>query len=234
MLLNTGRFVFPCKGGGGAGGGTSGFDDFLMIAQDQTITAGSLITGGNRTFDWVFTDLPNVVANSVEITDVTNPAVLGTALSETPTATLDIGVDKTGVTNDVYTWQITATDTLGATLVETFSVTWSNTIYWGNTANGGVLTEAEILGLVSSDLRENYKSVYDCPATGYKVIAIPTSLVGTDTIVFRDASTGFKVLGENPVQTISVTNGFGHAEQYSLYRTFYEMGGAVDIIISDS
>jgi len=232
MLLNTGHFVLPCGSGGGSAG-SSGFDDFLIIAQDKTITAGSVVTGGMQTFDWVFTDLPNVVPNSVEIQDLTTPAVLGTGLSETPTATLDIGVDKNGVTNDVYTWQITATDLDGNTLVETFSVTWSNTIYFGNTANGGVLTEGEVLGLASAELRQNYKSVYDCPATGYKVIAIPDSLVGADPIVFRDATSGFKIIGENPVQTITVTNGFGYAETYNLYRTLYEMGSAVEIVITD-
>ena len=232
MLLNTGRFIFPCGDGGTTGSGT-GLEDFFIVAQDQTITAGQAITGGNQTFDWVFTDPGAVVPNSVEITDVTTPAGLGTGLSEIPTATLDIGVDKNGVTNDVYTWQITATDGLGATLVETFSVTWSNTIYFGNTANGGVLTEGEVLGLASAELRQNYKSVYDCPATGYKVIAIPDSLVGADPIVFRDATSGFKIIGENPVQTISVTNGFGYAETYNLYRTLYEMGSAVEIVIAD-
>lgn len=100
----------------------------------------------------------------------------------------------------------------------------SYTIYFGNSSDDAL--DAAGVGALTSIIQSGYAATYSFDATSpseYKYIAWP-SLLGTPSR-FYDPSTGFDV----PVNTLYFVT--INSIQYTVARSFYALGGAIDITI---
>lgn len=107
------------------------------------------------------------------------------------------------------------------------SLAYASRVYSGNSTDSHL---ADLSGLAGA-LKANASGTYDFTAgvNVYKYIAIPSNYanVNPDT-GFIDTSTGFPVSFDSPY-IIPVTNGYGHEQNYNVYRSYNKLNGAITI-----
>lgn len=205
----------------------------FSIVGVSVLEVGDKITG-NKDFTWTIQNIANVQPNTVEIKDVTNNIVLLALQPLTPPATFDFtnyaggGLGYNIATGNSFS--ITALNTLGSPFSYPYTVNWRWRKFWGNNPNA-VLTEAMIEALTSSALSNTGLGTYSFAAADqeYKHIAVASVL--PQPTVFTDQLTGQNV-AMDPPYTVSVTNPYGVATNYSVYKTTNKLGGAITIIAS--
>jgi len=205
------------------------FSSFLLTGI-STIEVGDTITG-NQTFTWTTTTPANIVANTVTIKDVTGG---GLVLELNKPNTGSIVHDFTGapITKIIYTFNrfsIEAINTLIATFSRNLDIWWWWRVYYGTSVNAGPLVAADITGLATQVLQDTFPKTYVYVGGGYKYMCWPTSFGLATT--FKDSLTLLNVPMEAPY-IINVTNGFGIATNYYVYRTTNILGAAINIIVT--
>ena len=219
-------------GGGGGGGGnpyqTPAFSGFAIESQSNSLEVGAT-SSANPIFTWSITNLSNVLANTIAISDTTASVMLGTGLSVTPPFdSTYAGITKTSVSSENF--RITGTDTQSDTFSANFTISWYDRVYYGENA-ATTLDSSGITGLRVSGLQSAFAGVYDFIASPseYKYLCIPVSM-GTATS-FRDQSTNLNV-PFNPPYVVNVTNTHGVVIAYNVYQSFNQLGGAVAIVVA--
>ena len=199
------------------------FTSFYINGQATTLEVGQIMSGGVRDFRWSTTNNQNIIANSIEISDVTESNVLGSNLVNDGQENLDIGSDKVETTpNSSHTWRITGRNTRNQTFSRDFKVTWLARVYWGLTTNENP-DETEIKNAANSQLKNTKNGTYNFSNPGgeyYYFIAFPVNY-GSTYNSWRDTDSGFEVDGTF-ANDVSVTNSFGTTLTYKVLRTTYK------------
>ena len=208
------------------------FSMFTISGQSNPLEVGDSIPA-SVLFLWATTNDPNIVANSIDIDDVTGAISLATGLANDGSQPVVMPGPVMRTTSGTWQFRISGQNTKPGTFSRLLTYSWYWRAYYGGDSNAGPLSEAQIEALVNSPMMPGYAGTYSFPATGgaptYKYICFPTSF-GTPSS-FTDSATGFDVPMESPY-TVSVTNSFGQTTNYHVYRTTNAMAGAIDIVVS--
>ena len=207
------------------------FSSFTFITHAGTLEVGHSFTGD--TASWSTSNSANVVNGSVAISGAELTPVTGLDANGTTPLTFDNPVVRTTI--GTKTWTITGTNTHAGSFSRNFSITWGWKYYWG-TATGTTLNEAEIEGLANSGLFSDFNGNYSFQTGGYKYICIPDDYCSPTHYPanFWDYSLGLQVAmtdgyanSDNTNSTyylVSVTNTYGEATLYRVYRTKWQVG----------
>ena len=205
------------------------FDSFSISGQSSVLEVGGEIPV-SVTFIWSTSNPSNIVADSIDIEDVTLSSTLvsGTTNDGTEAVTMAGAISKTSATT--HTFRISGENTESDTFSRDAVYQWRWRFYWGNSPNPS-LVEADIEALSDNSLYSSIARTYsfDAAASNYKYICYP-SLYGTLSN-FKDTSTNLDIPFESP-DTVSVTNANGQTTNYYVYRSTNQLGGAVDIQVS--
>lgn len=197
------------------------------FTQTSPLEVGDTVAAGTKSFAWTFTNSANVVANTLDLSDVTGATPIATNISTFSPASYAIGaVTKNTATS--HTWGISADNTQAGTFSSTFSVNW----YWRTCYGESVLTtltSADILALRVTGLSNTINGTKAFLGGGYKWICYPTTF-GLKT-TFKDTATNLDV-AMIAASTVAVTNSFGVVQNYYAHRTLNILGGAINIAVS--
>lgn len=194
-----------------------------------TLEVGDLIAGAQN---FIFTDInnANIVPNSLAVRDVTGAVDLEVGQPDASPIAHNFGAGMIYHVPATNVFQIRGTNTLLVLFTRNTSVDWRWRSYWGPSANAGPLIEAQIEALASSGLIAGFAGTYSFAAGAtYKYFAWPTTY-GIPTS-FKDAATGFNVPMEASY-VVNLTNAFGDAQNYNVFRTTNIIGAAIDIIVA--
>jgi hypothetical protein len=109
-------------------------------------------------------------------------------------------------------------------------VVWLWRSYWGPSALVGPLNEAQVEALTGNGLIAGFAGTYSFAAGAtYKYFAWPTTYGSPAS--FKDSATGFNVPMEASY-VVNLTNTFGDAQNYNVFRTTNVIGAAIDIIVA--
>jgi hypothetical protein len=185
---------------------------------------------GAQNFTFAVTYLANIVPNTACVRDVTGAVDLEINQPIVSPIAHNFGAGMVYHAPATNVFQIRATNTLLALFTRNLSIEWRWRSYWGPSANAGPLVEAQIEALASSGLIAGFAGTYSFAAGAtYKYFAWPTTY-GVPTS-FKDAMTGFNVPMEAPY-VVNLTNPFGDAQNYNVFRTTNIIGAAIDIIVA--
>lgn len=215
------------------------FADFadLLLNPYQAPSFSSLgITGAKSTYEvgealpadssftFAFTNGNNVQADSLRIDDMTDNTILvSNAPITSPCATTHAEIKKTDASS--HKFKATATNSKGSTFTKEMTVSWQWAIYSGTSAND-TLDDAGVAGLANKKLGTAIAGTYALAAGGYKYVAVPAAFGAPKKWI--DTDTGFGVAMDPAVQVI-VTNAHGQKCQYNVYRSHFELGGALNL-----
>ncbi len=195
----------------------------------STREVGQAIAGAQN-FAFVDTNPANIVANSLAVRDVTGAVDLEVAQPNVSPIAHNFGAGMVYHIPATNVFQIRGVDTHAVTFTRNASVVWLWRSYWGPSANAGPLIEAQIEGLANSGLITGFAGTYSFAAGAtYKYFAWPTTY-GVPAS-FKDAATLLNVPME-AVYVVNLTNAFGDAQNYNVYRTTNIIGAAIDIIVA--
>lgn len=232
------------------------FTSFVMrsyvstaTTQTQNLEVGDSVCGGTRVFTWATSNSSFVQPNSIKIYNVTG----GNVIISSPTS---------GITNDgnevigglanvkkttpaSHIWRIYATRTNASTFNLSFTVNWYWKRYFGVSSATTITTSAGVnafsgSGVLATSINGNYAFT----GPGYKYVFVPTTFA--HPTLFKDLSTQLSVAmatstddpffsgvsGSYYYGTTSVTNAFGIAQNYRVYRTRNYLNGNITITVS--
>lgn len=216
-----------------------GFSTFSMSAGSPgaTVEVGYSLTG-SKTFTWASTNAANVTPGSVIIQQ--DGATIASGLNASGSTTVTINtVARTSPGSSTFT--VRGTNTNGVQFSTSFSISWQYRKFYG-TSSSTTLTENEIEALTNAGLSAATSGNYAFAAGGYKYIAIPSSFSAITSV--KDQSTLLSVTmagttegytegtTDAPFKTVSVTNANGVTSNYRLYRSRYELGGAITFVVA--
>lgn len=221
------------------------FSSFIITGQATTVEVGTTISG-NHSFAWTFTNIGNVQANTMDILDVTGAVSLATNISIVSPSTQNVGSVQL-VLPGTYQWRGSADNTNLVTFNSAFfTVTWEWKVYTGTSASV-TLNEAGIEGLVTAALQAGFANTYNFAAGNYKYFCWPDSM-GSPTAGtgFKDTNTLLSVAMASAVDNafysnvqngwsyglVSVTNTFGITTNYRVYRTKFQLGSTLQVLVS--
>jgi hypothetical protein len=213
--------------GGGGSYLTPAFLSFFIEAQSSSLEVGAT-SNANPHFVWTTSNSANIAPNSIEISDATASVILVTGASTTsPYSSTYAGVTKTTAGSENFT--ITATNSHSVPFTSNFTISWYDRVYYGESAVAP-LNSSAVTGLRASGLQPSYSGVYPflAGANEYKYLCFPTAF-GTPNS-FKDQSTNLNVPFDNPY-VISVTNAYGVAITYNVFRSYYTIGGALSVVV---
>lgn len=232
------------------------FTSFVMrsntstaATQSTTLEVGNSVCGGTRVFTWATSNSSFVSPNTIKIYNVTG----GNVIISTPTSGIAndgnevIGglanVKKT--TPTTHTWRIYGTRTNTSTFNLSFTVNWYWKKFYG-VSSATTITTSEGVNTFSGSgaLASSITGNYSFTGPGYKYIFVPTSFASPS--LFKDLSTNLTVAmadvtddpfysgvsGSYYYGTTSVTNAFGIAQNYRVYRTRNYLNGNITITVS--
>lgn len=200
----------------------------LTNPSNRTMEVGQMVNGNGLTATWTVLNAANLVAPGFTLTYLpSNTVVLQEAniLATSGVYNHPDTVRATAATVPVF--MLSALDSKGNTISSTTSYTWQHRIYFGENANQ-TLDSTAIKSLRVSQLKSSYLGQYIFVGGGYKNIVIPADM-GTPTR-FRDPSTGLTVPMNNPYQ-VTIINSYNTSIVYNVFRTVYQLGGAITIEI---
>jgi len=208
---------------------------------------------GNKTFVYSFNTVSNVQDNSISIEDFTTSTVLATGLSIAQGLGVSINIGTiTNSSPTTHIWQITGLDVSSNPLTpSTYTILFYWREWYGNNALT-TLTAADIQN--TSEIQNSYLSgtisgTYPFAAGGYKWMIWDNGMGSPAAVTgFKDAATNLQVsMADNtddPIFFSNVENGWyyglvsvtqnGVTSNKRCYRTKYELGGAVNIIVTNS
>lgn len=178
----------------------------------------------NSSFTFTFSNSSNVKPDSLKIEDVTggNTLVENTAITS-PCATTHAAINKTSAGTNVF--KATASNTNNEVFTKEVTATWMWAIYSGTSTNE-TLDSAGITGLANKKLASGSAGTHALEAGGYKYFAIPESMATPKKFVNADNGFG---LAMNDPETVSVTNAYSQTCNYKVYRSTFELGGAINM-----
>jgi hypothetical protein len=203
------------------------FSSFSISGQSTTLEVGDS-TLVNPTFTWATTNSSNILANTIDILDITGGTTLvnNTANDGSHSVVL-AAITKTSATT--HTFRIEGTNTKSAIFSRNYAISWLWKKFYGQSTNPGPLDESGLEGLVSGVLSSTYAGSYVFGSGGYKYFGYPTAF-GTATS-FKDSLTQLDVAME-PSYTITITNDFGVSQSYRIHRTTNILGAEITIVVS--
>ncbi len=204
---------------------TPAFSSFSISGISSPLEVGEEVPS-SKTFTWATSNSGNITPNTITLSDVTGGTTLASGLSHSGSHTI-VGdaVVKTVATNNV--WRISANQLEGAPISRNHTVNWQWRIYYGESVSG-ILNEAGIKSLRVSNLSGSIAGNYSFQSGGYKYICCSSDFTISS---MKDQATGFNVPYE-PMYLVDVTNAFGIAKSYRVYRTTNIIGGAITIIVT--
>ncbi len=203
------------------------FSSFSIQGQSNPLEVGDSIPT-NITFIWSTTNDSNIVANTIDIDDVTGSLNLATDISNDGIEPIIMIAPITKLTEDSHIFRITGDNTQSQNFIRNATYNWNWRLYYGEDTTTPLI-ENDIEGLRVSILTTTFARTYSFQAGGYKYICYPSSF-GTAT-TFKDTATNLDVPFETPY-IVSVTNTFGQTTDYRVHRTTNIIGSAIDIQVS--
>jgi len=215
------------------------------ITEITPIEVGTTITG-LKSFSWVVSTASNLQANSFSVIDVTNGnTVLQSGISNTSPQNVNIGsVQK--IVSSSNQWRATAINTQTNVLTSGLAtVNWYWKLYYGVNANP-TINEAQIEALTGV-LRANQIGDFVFPILNYKYFCFPDTAPFSNVNGFKDVTTNLDVImadisddafysNQQPnglsYGITSVTNAQLITVDYRVYRTRFQLGGAITIRVS--
>ena len=220
------------------------FLSFSNTYQSNYLEVGEILPAGNVTFNWTIDNVENS-NDDISIEDTTSGETLATnILAGTPSAiTLNVGytIKKINATSNVWTISGTDTDTPSNTYERTTSRTWRWKFYWGGTGLTS-LTSSDVVNLPSGETSATairnieYEAInppefkYYCIPVGYSIKNVVVGVVDVDMADSAPYTSGPD--GEDRdiyYDLVSVTNQYGIAKDYKVFRTMYELGGKITV-----
>lgn len=200
----------------------------FALAGFALLEVGDVIAGAQN---FTFTDInnANIVPNSLAVRDVTGAVDLEVGQPDVSPIAHNFGAGMVYHAPATNVFQIRGTNTLLGIFSRNYSVSWRWRSYWGPSVNAGPLIEAQIEALASSGLIAGFAGTYSFAAGGYKYFAWPT-IYGVPAS-FKDSATMLDVPMEAPY-VVNLTNGFGDAQNYNVFRTTNILGAAIDIVVA--
>jgi hypothetical protein len=204
------------------------FTSFTLVG--ITVKEVGEAIAGAQNFAFAVTYLANILPNTACVRDVTGAVDLEINQPIVSPIAHNFGAGMVYHAPATNVFQIRATNTLLALFTRDLSIYWRWRSYWGPSANAGPLIEAQVEALASSGLIAGFAGTYSFAAGAtYKYFAWPATY-GVPTS-FKDAATGFNVPMEAPY-VVNLTNAYGDAQNYNVFRTTNIIGAAIDIIVA--
>jgi hypothetical protein len=213
--------------------------------QTQLLEVGNSVSGGTKAFTWTTTNSAFVQPNSIKIysgaTQISTPAS-GMANDSFEAITL---TNTRRTTPGSFSWSIKATRTNLSTFTSSFGVTWYWRRMFGVSSATTITTSADVNTFSGSGVLTNTMlSTYTFTGPGYKYFFVPT-VFGMPSL-FKDFSTNLSIAmadvtddpffsgvsGSYYYGTTSVTNQFGIATNYRVYRTRNYLNGNITIVVT--
>lgn len=214
--------------------------------QAQTLEVGNSVSGGSRVFTWATSNSAFVQPNSIKIfsgaTQISSPTSGITNTNQYYVATL---TNNRRTSPGTYTWSIRGTRNTLSTFTTNFSVTWYWRRMYGVSTASTITTSAGVNAFSGAgSLTTTIAGTYSFTGAGYKYFFVPTTFASPS--LFRDASTQLAVAmadstddpffsgtsGSYSFGTTSVTNQFGVAQNYRVYRTRNYLNGNITITVT--
>jgi hypothetical protein len=190
------------------------------------------------TFTWDSSQDPNVVPNSITITDTTGTILSGQPADGSNTYTYAVPVGRTTV--GAYDWTIRGLNTSGGSYIANTYKYWYWKIYWGASASTASPTESFVKGLSNELLSGSRVGTYSFAANNYKYLAIPVAYGVPTSINYNglpfalaDSANGYTLGSGNITYTsVSITNDNGQTETYNVFRSKNPLVGLVSMLVS--
>ena len=223
---------------------------FTSFTMNQTVNVlvGTIVSG-TKTFTATYSNIQNIVPNSLEIIQENTQNILGSNL---PLSSVNINIG-TNVFNTAasVSWKGKVTKTLnyGYLFSNLFTVNWMYKVFVGQ-SNDEIMIPEELSNLtVFNDLKSNNTGVYTFTMPGnsisYKYFCFPDA--HGSPADFKDFINAFKIAmadhTANPFYNTVDSSGFSYgllnvefpnsvSVPYRVYRTYYKLGGTYKIIVS--
>jgi hypothetical protein len=220
------------------------FTSFVISAFTTSYEVGDTISG-SKSFAWAFSNPALVTASSMDILDVTGGTTLASGISIVSPASATIAT-FTPTTPTSYSWRGRATNTQSTLFTSAlFTANWYWRKFYGTSASV-TLNETQIEALLNNPLATTEVGSYVFAAGDYKYFCWPDSFGSPSAAPAGFISGGFLVsmasVTDNAFYSnvengwsyglVSVTNSFGVATNYRVYRTLNTLGAAVTITVS--
>lgn len=213
--------------------------------QSQTLEVGNSVSGGTKAFTWTTSNSAFVQPNSIKIySGATNISVPTSGMTNDSFEALTLtNTKRTAPTS--FTWTIYGTRTTLSTFSLPFTVNWYWRRMFGVSSATTITTSAGVNVFSGSGVMTNTMlATYAFVGPGYKYFFIPS--VFANPTLFKDASTNLTVAmadnsddsffsgvsGSYYYGTTSVTNQFGIATNYRVYRTRNFLNGNITIVVT--
>jgi len=223
---------------------------FTSFTMNQTVNVlvGTIVSG-TKTFTATYSNIQNIVPNSLEIIQENNQTILGSNL---PLSSININIGSHVFTFATsLSWQGRATKTLNYGYLNSnlFTVRWMYKVFAGQLTEAVLDPDFVAAFSVFNDLKSNFSGIYNFvetqPTLTYRYFCFPDAFGAPSQ--FKDYDTNFEVAMAdtstnafyNNVDTSG--NSYGLIEldfpnavniPYRVYRTYYPLGGAIKIIVS--
>jgi len=224
------------------------FSSFSLADISNTREVGSSIPA-NSTYTFTASNTSNINAGSVNITySGTSSGTIATGLNinQSPYDASHSAIANSTAGN--LTFKVEATNSQGGLFSKTYTVSYRWRVYWGNSALDS-LTEADIKGLDSSDLKTSKNGTYGfTTATNqYKYLCWPNDFGSPIPVTgFKDAANGNSIVMATSADdsffsnthngwsygVVSVTNSNNVTTNYRVYRSKNKLGSALSITVS--
>lgn len=229
----------------------------LQTSSGSNVPFSSLEVGeelpANMKYVWTTSNTENIESNTLDIyysgrisgSIITNASVTSPYQSSNSAISV-VASDMSSFTSGSVTFTVRADNTKGQSFTRSTSRIW----YWKRfhgTSTSATLNESGIESLASSSLSSSENGTYSFAAGGYKYFAWPDSFGSpTSGSGFKDSSNGQPVpmatSSEDPFfdnsqngwyyGLVNVTNAYGQAIDYRVYRTYNQLAGTITIIVS--
>lgn len=206
------------------------FTLFRINGQADVLELGETFTSGAKLFVWNTSYPQNVLADSIRIeieVAENNWLTLADELANDGQELIDVNVLWSFEAETTKRFRIVGTNAANTEFSRTMSLSWQGRVYWG-TSEAASLSPNDLLNLQQSTLSASRLGQYPFAAGGYKYIAYPAAMGEQNPNRIIDPLTNFNAPMVN-LGVMNVTNAYGVTIPYRVYRSFNQMGGAVNI-----
>jgi hypothetical protein len=213
--------------------------------QTQSLEVGNSVSGGSKAFTWTTSNSSFVNPASIRIySGATNISVPSSGMTNDSYEALTL-TNTRRTTQSSFVWYAYGTRTNNSTFSSSFTVNWYWRRMYGVSTATTLSTSADINAFSGTGaLTTSMPGTYVLNGAGYKYFFAPTTFANPS--LFKDASTQLAVSmadatdnsffsgvsGSYSYGTTSVTNQFGIAQNYRVYRTRNYLNGNITIIVS--
>ena len=213
--------------------------------QTQILEVGNSVSGGSKAFTWTTSNSAFVKPTSILVySGVTNISVPSSGMTNDSFEALTL-TNTRKTAQATFSWSVYGTRTNNSTFSSSFAVNWFWRRMYGVSTATTVSTSAAINAFSGTGaLTTSMPGTYVLNGAGYKYFFAPTTFA--NPTLFKDASTQLAVamadVTDNPFfsgvsgsysyGTVLVTNQFGVAQNYRVYRTRNFLNGNITITVS--